>query len=75
MSTLHVDALVASSNKSKARSGKHAPLEMLTLLQVYLNPERELSDMPLKSFYRYVLPEPSLAGECSWFYSSLGMQH
>ena len=33
------------------------------VLQVYLNPERELSDMPLKTFYRYVLPEPSPAGE------------
>ena len=33
------------------------------MLQVYLNPERELSDMPLKTFYRYVLPESSVAGQ------------
>jgi len=37
------------------------------LLQVYLNPERELSDMPLKTFYRYVLPEPSPAGEPDFY--------
>lgn len=35
---------------------------VVMMLQVYLNPERDLSDMPLKTFYRYVLPESSIAG-------------
>ena len=29
------------------------------LLQVFLNPPAELADMPLKSFYRYSLPDIS----------------
>ncbi|KAL3134029.1 hypothetical protein ABBQ32_008463 [Trebouxia sp. C0010 RCD-2024] len=31
-------------------------------IKVYLNPELDLSDMPLKSFYQYVLPEIPSAG-------------
>lgn len=35
----------------------------LRSLQVYLNPQAELPDMPLKSFYRYSLPDISLEGQ------------
>ena len=43
-------------------------------LQVVLHPESELSDLPLKSYYRFALPEFAGAGEwlvlcycaCKW---------
>ena len=31
-------------------------------MQVFLNPQAELPDLPLKSFYRYSLPEVSMSG-------------
>ncbi|KAL0021594.1 hypothetical protein WJX79_001497 [Trebouxia sp. C0005] len=64
-SYLHVDVVLNPLSKAAQRV---APvLEWLrssfnASIKVYLNPERELSDMPLKTFYRYVLPEPSPAG-------------
>lgn len=40
------------------------PGDMISCLgkQVFLNPQAELSDLPLKSFYRYSLPDISASG-------------
>ncbi|MEW5302056.1 MAG: hypothetical protein WDW36_004866 [Sanguina aurantia] len=70
-SGLHITAILNPLTRQAQRLSQ--VLHMLRsslnpVVKLYLNPQRDLSDMPLKSFYRYALPAllPSLTTPGHW---------
>jgi len=64
-SSLHIVAILNPLTRAAQRISQVLQLLRSSLgasMSLYLNPQTELSDLPLKAFYRYALPEFTEAG-------------